>query len=248
MGDFARFFSFYISPGLSPIATQARGSACQLFIEQEIEKGLNEGKTKYVIGQEIADWLKEKLQIEYKAHTLAERARYVEKKIGRTLPSDSTPEDDSEKEKIQDDHGGAREGVGRPTRKEAERKREKEKRMEQERAELGPSGWPVIRTLNHPKSYWSMFPGLPVLAQLPEGFAGFGLSPGGSPPARGASISAAGFLLGTAGRGMCGAVGPLPGGGSGRGLGWRGACPDLSRQRAPGGLSSLSKPGARRAV
>lgn len=32
--------------------------ACQLYIEQEIETGLAEGKSKYAIGREISNWIK----------------------------------------------------------------------------------------------------------------------------------------------------------------------------------------------
>lgn len=105
----------------------AKQQACQPFIEQEIEKGLAEGKTKYAIGQEITDWLKKFLLLEYKPKTIAKRAE----RIATNVATEPTTEDDSEKEEIQaktavtpeedlgkekiqvePTHGGVREGLG----------------------------------------------------------------------------------------------------------------------------------------
>jgi hypothetical protein len=56
----------------------AKQQACQLFIEQEIEKGIAEGKSKPAIGREIRKWLGDHLGLDYKARTIEQRARRIE--------------------------------------------------------------------------------------------------------------------------------------------------------------------------
>ncbi|HYB20862.1 MAG TPA: hypothetical protein VEH09_08025 [Thermodesulfobacteriota bacterium] len=51
----------------------AKQQACQLFIEQEIEKGLKSGKTTYRIGQEVADWIERLFQAKVKPDTIRKR-------------------------------------------------------------------------------------------------------------------------------------------------------------------------------
>lgn len=67
----------------------AKQEACQLFIEQEIAKGLNTGKSKYAIGKEVSQWLKEKLGISYKAQTISKRAQRIA--IGTNVPKPKPP-------------------------------------------------------------------------------------------------------------------------------------------------------------
>lgn len=55
--------------------------ACQLYIEQEIEAGLADGKTKYAIGQEIAGWLEKLFGAKVKPQTIRVRADRVEDEI-----------------------------------------------------------------------------------------------------------------------------------------------------------------------
>ena len=57
----------------------AKQQACQLFIEQEIEKGLADGKTTYSIGKEVAQWIEKLFQIKYRPETIEERARRQKK-------------------------------------------------------------------------------------------------------------------------------------------------------------------------
>jgi hypothetical protein len=59
----------------------ASQQACQLFIEQEIERGLEEGKTKYAIGQEIAALIEKYFEAKVSPHTIEQRAHRVEEKI-----------------------------------------------------------------------------------------------------------------------------------------------------------------------
>ena len=98
----------------------AKQQACQLFIEQEIEKGLASGKTKYAIGQEIAEWLKKLFQADVKPHTIEQRAHRIEDQILTKVSTEATPEDDSENlpEKPESEVLGVmeREIIPRPTR------------------------------------------------------------------------------------------------------------------------------------
>lgn len=56
--------------------------ACQLYIEQEIETGLADGKTKYAIGQEIAGWIEKLFGAKVKPQTIRVRAdRYEEELV-----------------------------------------------------------------------------------------------------------------------------------------------------------------------
>jgi hypothetical protein len=55
--------------------------ACQLYIEQEIEEGLTEGKTKYAIGQEIAGWIEKLFGAKVKPNTIVQRAHRFEEKL-----------------------------------------------------------------------------------------------------------------------------------------------------------------------
>ena len=113
----------------------AKQQACQLFIEQEIEKGLKEGKSKYAIGHEIAAWIKKLFETDVKPDTIEHRAYRMERKIGTNVPIDPTQQDQTENEDIQDlpKHGGPREGAGRPTRKEVQSECEKKRKMDRER-------------------------------------------------------------------------------------------------------------------
>jgi hypothetical protein len=52
----------------------AKQQACQLFIEQEIEKGLTAGKTTYKIGKEVAGWIQKLFQAKVEPNTIRVRA------------------------------------------------------------------------------------------------------------------------------------------------------------------------------
>jgi len=61
------------------VATIEKQEACQLYIEQEIEAGLADGKTKYAIGQEIAGWIERLFGAKVAPDTIRVRAtRYEE--------------------------------------------------------------------------------------------------------------------------------------------------------------------------
>ncbi len=91
----------------------AKQQACQLFIEQEIEKGLSSGKTTYAIGKEVAQWIQKLFEVKVKPVTIQRRAE----RMVTNVTTDSTPGNDNEIEEIQEikiEHGGARDGSGRP--------------------------------------------------------------------------------------------------------------------------------------
>jgi hypothetical protein len=95
----------------------AKQQACQLFIEQEIEKGLSAGKTKYAIGKEVAAWIKKFFEADVKPKTIAKKAERIDREIATNVASKPITENDSEKKQIQvsePKHGDAREGAGRP--------------------------------------------------------------------------------------------------------------------------------------
>jgi hypothetical protein len=94
----------------------AKQQACQLFIEQEIEKGLKDGKTKYAIGKEVAAWIKKFFEADVRPKSIEMRARRMA--VVTNVTNQPTHENTSEKKEIQvpkPTHGGARVGAGRPT-------------------------------------------------------------------------------------------------------------------------------------
>ena len=44
--------------------------ACQLYIEQEIESGLEKGQTPYQIGKEVAEWVQKLFEVAVKPKTV----------------------------------------------------------------------------------------------------------------------------------------------------------------------------------
>uniref|UniRef100_A0A6M3JHP1 Putative methyltransferase n=1 Tax=viral metagenome TaxID=1070528 RepID=A0A6M3JHP1_9ZZZZ len=55
--------------------------ACQLYIEQEIERGLAEGKTSYSLGKEIAVWIEKLFEVKMKPQTIEKRAQRVQEDL-----------------------------------------------------------------------------------------------------------------------------------------------------------------------
>ena len=97
--------------------------ACELYVEQEIESGLAEGKTPYKIGQELSNWIAKLFEVRLKPDTLKKRAERKKKK--ETIKPE--PSQKKKKEKVKDvgetkepesvpstERGGKREGAGRP--------------------------------------------------------------------------------------------------------------------------------------
>lgn len=67
----------------------AKQAACQLFIEQEIEKGLSTGKSTYAIGKEVAKWIQKLFEVKVRPETIMERARRTREALSTGV--DSSP-------------------------------------------------------------------------------------------------------------------------------------------------------------
>ena len=61
--------------------SKVRQEACELYVEQEIEAGLKEGKTPYSIGKEISDWIGKLFEVKVPPKTIESRAYRDQKKI-----------------------------------------------------------------------------------------------------------------------------------------------------------------------
>lgn len=90
----------------------ALNEACQLWIEQEIETGLEDGKTPYAIGKEIAKDVSVVFEVRISPDTIRKRAERQQGDYGQMSINNSQPP-----ENIRNRHpqgGGKREGAGRP--------------------------------------------------------------------------------------------------------------------------------------
>ncbi len=94
----------------------AKQEACQLFLEQEIEAGLQDGRTPYSIGKDLAKWVEKLFEAKISPRTIEQKARRRAENA-TSVASDSTPENDSEnKENRREQDGTWKEGVsGNPT-------------------------------------------------------------------------------------------------------------------------------------
>jgi len=54
---------------------KASQEACQLYIEQEIDAGLDRGETPYQIGKQVAEWVQKLFEVKVKPKTMMQRAR-----------------------------------------------------------------------------------------------------------------------------------------------------------------------------
>lgn len=89
----------------------AKQEACQLFIEQEIEEGLEKGKTAYLIGKDVAAWIEKLFHAKVNPSSIARKAQ----RIRTFVRNDITPQSDNEIEDNQEiKWGGKRKGSGRP--------------------------------------------------------------------------------------------------------------------------------------
>lgn len=94
----------------------ARQEACQLYIEQEIQDGLAQGKTPYSIGKELAAWVEKLFETSIPADTIRKRAERTQDKLGTNVHTSSTPSHSSEfpqKQEIQEVSPAKRPGPGR---------------------------------------------------------------------------------------------------------------------------------------
>jgi hypothetical protein len=97
----------------------ANQEACELWIEQQIETGLEEGKTPYFIGNELSGWIAKLFEVRISPHTLQTRAYRQQQDVNSFELKESKPPEiveDTTPEIIKDRQpqgGGKREGAGR---------------------------------------------------------------------------------------------------------------------------------------
>jgi len=95
----------------------ANREACEVFIDQEIESGLKEGKTPYSIGKDLSKWIVKLFEVRIEPRTIEQRARRADStKDATNVAKQSGNADKSRPDKIWDSgvRGGKREGAGRP--------------------------------------------------------------------------------------------------------------------------------------
>lgn len=98
----------------------ANREACELYIEQEIKAGLEEGKKPYSIGKELSAWVEKLFEVNIKPDTLKKRAERIKDDLGTNVPKKSQPTEtitNPTPEIIKDrkpQGGGARPNAGRP--------------------------------------------------------------------------------------------------------------------------------------
>jgi hypothetical protein len=77
----------------------ANSEACQLFIEQQIQEGLDEGKSPYSIGKGLVDMIKQLFETNISANTLTRRAERLKAKITTNVANDTTTQNQEENQK-----------------------------------------------------------------------------------------------------------------------------------------------------
>ena len=105
----------------------ANKEVCEVFIEQQIEESLQEGKKPYQIGKELSAWVEKLFAAKIPPDTLRVRADRAKSKLCTNVHSDLTPEPETEKEsnqtikegswtreEVAGGRGGTRVGAGRP--------------------------------------------------------------------------------------------------------------------------------------
>ena len=93
----------------------ANREACEVFIDQEIEHGLKDGKTPYSIGKELSSWIVKLFEVKIEPNTIKLRAYRQQAKNGTNVPKESKTPMDKGSTKVTWDlgKGGKREGAGR---------------------------------------------------------------------------------------------------------------------------------------
>ena len=102
----------------------ANREACELYIEQEIEEGLKQGKKPYSIGKELAAWIEKLFEVKINPETIRSRARRHkdwsnDQKKSNNVIKTEVYYDPREKQidsitHPPTDRGGKRDGAGRP--------------------------------------------------------------------------------------------------------------------------------------
>jgi len=92
----------------------ANNEACQVFIEQEIKAGLEQGKTPYSIGKELSKWIERLFEASIPVTTLKMRAERMKQDLVTNVTNGPTIQKNLGIQENQDSWGGNREGAGRP--------------------------------------------------------------------------------------------------------------------------------------
>jgi hypothetical protein len=83
----------------------AHREACQLFIEQEIQEGLNQGKTPHSIGKDLAAWVEKLFEAKIPAETLRTKARRMKAaEAGQMTSIPTSPQNSSQSLEKQEIH------------------------------------------------------------------------------------------------------------------------------------------------
>jgi len=64
---------------------------CELYIEQQIKEGLEDGQTPYYIGKHLSGWLEKLFETKINPETLKSRAYRKQQKSGSNEPKDKPP-------------------------------------------------------------------------------------------------------------------------------------------------------------
>jgi len=59
----------------------ANREACEIYIEQEIESGLEDGKTPYQVGKELSDWVAKLFEVRIAPGTIQKRAERIKEPL-----------------------------------------------------------------------------------------------------------------------------------------------------------------------
>lgn len=82
----------------------AHKEACQVFIEQEIQEGLAQGKTPYSIGKDLSTWVEKLFETSIPATTIEKKAERIREKVPTNVgnsPTTCNPSEITEKQELQ---------------------------------------------------------------------------------------------------------------------------------------------------
>lgn len=97
----------------------ANQEACELYIEQQIQEGLDEGQTPYYIGHHLSKWIEKLFGAKINPETIKSRAYRKQQEVGSNEPKKSKAPDNKafteefHPKKFDSGRGGQREGAGR---------------------------------------------------------------------------------------------------------------------------------------
>lgn len=94
----------------------ANQEACQVYIEQQIKEGLEEGKNPHAIGKEVSSWVGKLFETCISANSIRMRATRMKESCTNVQPPPTTliSVQNSDNQVPESQHGGKREGAGPP--------------------------------------------------------------------------------------------------------------------------------------